>query len=205
MLSVNYYTSHKPKLTCNRGTSLNSGRELTEAMVTSCSFCKPEPVRAMTVNLRILTGSSQNHRRKRLNLRLWNLVSPPRKEPSSIGAGSHRPQHAVVKLLMCPVSIGGRSFPSTSAKMCCISKSQRELTCSLRTSLSSGRNFNSCKLDSVQAMTVNLKILTGSSQNHRRKRLNLRLWNLVSPPKKESVSSGAGSHRPQHAANPLRL
>ena len=62
-----------------------------------------------------------------------------------------------------------------SANFCehVLHKSQRELTCSLRTSLSSGRNLteavvslcNSCKLDSVPTMTVNLRILTGSSQD----------------------------------------
>lgn len=97
---------------------------------------------------------------------------------------SHRSQAcsksiAVMRVLMCPVSIGGRSFPSTSANM--LHKSQRELTCNRRTSLSSRRNLteavvslrNSCKLDSVQAMTVNLRILTGSSQEP------LGVWRLV--------------------------
>ena len=97
---------------------------------------------------------------------------------------SHRSQAcsksiAVMRVLMCPVSIGGRSFPSTSADM--LHKSQRELTCNRRTSLSSRRNLteavvslrNSCKLDSVQAMTVNLRILTGSSQEP------LGVWRLV--------------------------
>ena len=86
-----------------------SEREMTEAMVTLCSSCKPESVRAITGNWRILTGSSQNHRQKRLNLRLWNLVSPPKKESVSSGAGSQRPQHAAKPLRLW--AIGGRSFP----------------------------------------------------------------------------------------------
>ena len=51
----------QPELTCNRRTSLNSGRNLTEAVVSLCDSCKLDSAQAMTVNLRILTGSSPDH------------------------------------------------------------------------------------------------------------------------------------------------
>ena len=136
----------QPKLTCNRGTSFSSERELTEATVISCSSCKLESAQSMTINLRMLTGISQRSRQKRLNLRLWSLHSPPKKESVASGTGSYRPAaykrpFAVWKLLEAlDVSyVHWRKVLSTSAKIMLQKLQPPKLTCNRGTSFSSGR------------------------------------------------------------------